>query len=184
MNTHLEPDRESPVAREGGGQCLRQQVRRSGIDWAKASYAYSVIGENRWNHIEVGAEASFESLPDEAKARGERFVSLLARWYPGATWIHFTTPQPAGYCLRLLGDGRWDLTTARKALAHGTSVAPGTGWHRLTLRCYGDRIEAMLDGKTVATLADSTYQRGLVGIASRFHPARFDALAISSPRAQ
>ena len=169
------------VAREGGGQCLRQQVHRSGIDWAKASSACSVIGDDRWSDIEVSAEARFESLPEHAKARGERFIGLLARWYPGATWIHFTTPQPAGYCFRLFGDRRWELTTARQLLAHGTAPAPGTGWHQLGLRCVGDRIVALLDGKTVAEVRDSTYQRGLVGFVSRFHPAQFDNLHLAAP---
>ena len=169
------------VAREAGGQCVRQQVHRPGIDWAKAGCAYSVIGDDRWNDIEVSAEANFEQLPDDAKARGERFVGVLARWYPGATWIHFSTPHPAGYCFRLFGDGRWELTTARKILAEGSTTPPGFHWHQIALRCSGDRIEARLDGKVIAALADSTYQRGLAGITSGFHPARFDNLILTLP---
>jgi galactosylceramidase len=169
------------VSRDGGGQCLRQQVHRPGIDWAKAGYAYAIIGDDRWNDLEVSVEANLESLPEDSQARGERFVGVLARWYPGSTWIHFTTPQPAGYCFRLFGDGRWELTTARKTLTQGTTGAPGTGWHTLRLRCVGDRIVASLDGEPLAAVQDSTYSRGLVGIASRFHPARFDKLQIASP---
>jgi hypothetical protein len=104
--------------------------------------------------------------------------------HPDLAWIHFTTPQPAGYCFRLFADGRWELTTARKVLANGTTTAPGAGWHKLALRCVGDRIEAMLDDRIVATLVDSTYPRGLVGITSRFHPSRFDNLAIALPPSQ
>ena len=76
------------------------------------------------------------------------------------------------------------MTTARKVLAHGTAPAPGTGWHQLGLRCVGDRIVASLDGKPVAEVRDSTYQRGLVGFVSRFHPAQFDNLQIASPSNQ
>jgi galactosylceramidase len=172
------------VARSGGGQCLRQQVHRPGIDWAHAGYAYSVIGDDRWNDLEVSVEAGFEALPEDPAARGERFVGVLARWYPGATWIHFTTPQPAGYCFRIFGDGRWELTTARKVLARGTTTAPGGSWHHLALRCAGDRIEARLDDRALASVKDATYQRGLAGIASRFHPARFDNLTLKHPRAE
>jgi galactosylceramidase len=168
-------------AAQAGGQCLRQQVHRPGIDWAKASYAYSVIGDDRWNDIEASAEASLETLPVDAQARGERFIGVLARWHPGSTWIHFTTPHPAGYCFRLFGNGRWELTTARKVLAQGTTAAPGTAWHRLSLRCRGDRIVAALDGTLIADVRDTTYSRGLVGLVSRFHPARFDHLQIASP---
>jgi galactosylceramidase len=152
------------VARADSGKCLRQQVHRPGIDWAKASYAYSVIGDDRWNDIEVSADASFESLPEDAKASGERFIGVLARWYPGATWIHFTTPYPAGYQFRIFDDDRWELTTAHKVIAQGQAAAPGSGWHKPALRCFGDQITATLDGKALAKVRDSTYQRGLVGI--------------------
>lgn len=172
------------VARLDSGQCLRQQVHRPGIDWARAGYAYSVVGDDRWNDVEVSVAASFEALPNDPKAQGERFVGVLARWYPGATWIHFGTPQPAGYCFRLFGDGRWELTTARKVLAQGTTAAPGADWHRLALRCVGDRIVAGLDSDLLAEVRDPTYPRGLVGIASRFHPARFDDLTITDPFAR
>ncbi len=170
------------VARPGGGQCLRQQVQRPGIDWANGSFACSVIGDDRWNDIEVRADASFESLPDDPAARARQAIGLVARWNPGATWIQFSSPHPAGYSFRVFGDGRWELTTARKILARGDGEPPGTSWHKLALRCVGDRIQAMLDGRTLADLRDSTCQRGLVGISSRFHPALFDNLEINPPQ--
>jgi len=172
------------VAREDGGKCLRQQVHRQGINWANVNYAFSVIGDDRWNDIEMSVEASFESLPEDAKALSERFVGVLARWYPGGTWIHFSTPHPAGYYLCLFGDGRWELTTARIVLAEGKASPPGTAWHKLDLRCIGDQITASLDGKVLTEVRNATYQRGLVGISSGLHPARFDKLAIASPRAE
>ena len=166
------------VPRNDGGHCLRQQVHRSGIDWAKASYAYSVIGNDLWNDIEVEAQANFEQVAASSKDRSERFLGVLARWNPGSTWIHFTTPNPAGYCFRVYGDGKWELTTARKVIAHGTATTPGNEWRTLTLRCIGNQISAMIDGRTVTEVNDSTYQRGLAGIATRFHPARFDNFAV------
>jgi galactosylceramidase len=169
------------VEADGGGQCLRQQVHRPGIDWAGGSYAYSVLGDDRWNDLEVTVDAAFETLPDDPKARSERQLGVLARWNPGGTWLHFKTPHPAGYHFRLDGDGRWELTTAHKIIASGKAADPGTGWHRLKLRCTADRITAFLDGKELAAVTDSTYQRGLAGVASRFHPARFDNLALDSP---
>ena len=36
----------------------------------------------------------------------------------------------------------------------------------------------------MADLRDSTCQRGLVGITSRFHPARFDKLVVIQPKAE
>jgi hypothetical protein len=168
------------VTRNEGGQCLRQQVHRPGIDWARASYAYSVIGDDNWNDIEVRAEACFETPSGSAPA-GKQSVGLLCRWNPGSTWAHFTTPNPAGYNFRLYDDGRWELTTARKVLAVGNTSLPDLGWHQLMLKCAGDRITASLNAVTLVELQDSTYHRGLVGITSRFHPALFDNLIVTIP---
>jgi galactosylceramidase len=167
------------VNRPDGGRCLGQQVYRPGIDWAKASYAYTVIGDDQWNDIVISARASLVELPEGAA--GDRYMGLLARWNPGGTWIHFTTPHPAGYNFRVFGDGRWELTTARRVVAEGRTNPPGTGWHRLSLSCLGNELRAELDGRELVRLKDSTYQRGLVGLTSRFHPARFDDLEIRRP---
>jgi len=170
------------VARVDGGKGLRQQVHRSGIDWAGATYAYAVIGDERWTDADVSVDASFESLPEDALGRREQFVGVLARWHPGATWLHFRTPQPAGYQLRLFGDGHWQLTTAHNVIAQG-NIPPHAAmkWHVLQLRCAGDQITASLDGKVLAGVHDTTYQRGMVGITSRFHPALFDNFLIKIP---
>ena len=53
----------------------------------------------------------------------------------------------------------------------------------VVMEVFDDRIVASLDGRTIAQVRDSTYQRGLVGLVSRFHPARFDTLTIDVPRA-
>ncbi|MEX1116616.1 MAG: hypothetical protein WEB53_15330 [Akkermansiaceae bacterium] len=169
------------AARESGGQLLRQQVHQPGIDWAGGSYAYSVLGDERWNDFEVTVDAAFESLPDDLKLCSERHIGVLARWNPGGTWIHFTTPHPAGYHLSLFGDGRWKLSTAHKSIAQGTIGKPVSGWHQLNLRCMGDHITASIDGKIIAQIQDSTYQRGLAGITSGFHPAVFDNLELKIP---
>jgi hypothetical protein len=63
-------------------------------------------------------------------------------------------------------------------------AAPGTAWHRLSLRCRGDRIVAALDGTPIAEVRDTTYPHGLVGLVSRFHPAQFDNLQIAPPSTQ
>ena len=169
------------VSRGTDGQCLRQQVHRPGIDWAGATYAYSVLGEERWNDLKVSVDTCFEALPEDIAARGERFMGVLARWHPGATWIHFKTPYPAGYQFRLFGDGRWELTTARRIVAEGkTDVPDAATWRSLELHCVGNQITASLDGKVMAQVCDSTYQRGLAGISSRFHPARYDNLQLSN----
>ncbi len=167
--------------RADGGKCLRQQLCRPGIDWAGGTYAYSILGDDHWNDIEASMDASFGSSLNETNATGEKFIGLLARWNPGATWIHFTTPYPAGYNLRLFNDGRWQLTTARKIISAGKIPPPGMIWQKLHLRCSGNRITASINGRVLAELIDSTYQCGLVGIDSGFHPAFFDDFIVKIP---
>lgn len=165
-----------------GGRFLRQQVHRPGIDWAGGTCAFSVIGDDRWHDIEVAIDARFEAPPaDDPDPHGTRHIGVLARWNPGATWIHFTTPYPAGYHLRLADDGAWQLSTARVVIASGRTSPPGTGWQRLGLRCSGDRITALLNGDILVEINDPRHPRGLVGISSGFHPALFDNLKISQP---
>ncbi len=165
-----------------GGRFLRQQVHRPGIDWAGGTCAFSVIGDDRWNDIEVAVDARFEAASGDDPAPGaNRHIGVLARWHPGATWIHFKTPYPAGYNLRLAEDGAWQLSAARTVIASGRTTPPGEAWQRLGLRCVGDRITALLNGEILVEIHDPRHPRGLVGISSGFHPAQFDNLDIRQP---
>ena len=170
------------VARAGGGQCLRQQLQRPGIDWSGGSYAYTVIGDDHWSDIEVSAEASLETLPAAATVRSGRFLGVVARWNPGATWTQFRLLNPAGYQFKLYADGHWQLTTARQILGDGKMNAlNASGWQTLTLRCVADQIEALVNGRSVVQVRDATYQNGLVGISSGFHTALFDHFLVRQP---
>jgi galactosylceramidase len=169
--------------RHDGGHCLRQQVNEPGIEWWSkgAAYAYSVLGDDHWNDISMSVDAAFETVPTDSNLGAEAAIGVLARWNPGATWIHLLTPNPAGYCLRLFADGRWELTTAHSVVATGRVKPPGKSWQRLALSCTGARIRGYLNGQEVADLTDHTYLRGLVGVYSGFHPALFDNLLIKAP---
>lgn len=169
------------VNRRDGGHCLRQQVSQSGIDWSKGTYAYSVIGDDRWTDISINADAAFDYMTDGNGKSTDRSIGILARWNPGATWLHFYTPNPAGYCLRLYESGRWQVTTAHAVIAEGKLESPGASWKHLSLKCQGARIQAYLNGHLLADLTDNTYQRGLVGIYSGFHPSLFEDISIESP---
>lgn len=169
------------VDRVGGRHCLRQQVDQPGIDWSKGAYAYSVLGDDHWTDISISAGVAFEETPDIIGKRSDRSVGIIARWNPGATWLHFYTPNPAGYCLRLYESGRWLMTTARTVIAEGKVGSPGASWQRLSLKCQGARIQAYLNGHPLADVTDATYQKGLVGIYSGYHPSLFEDIAVESP---
>jgi len=169
------------VDRHDGGRCLRQQVSERGIDWSKGTYAFSVLGDDHWTDISISASASFEEAINGVDKSSDRSIGILARWNPGATWLHFYTPNPAGYCLRLHQSGRWQVTTAHSVIAEGEVEAPGGSWQRLSLKCHSDRIQAFLNGRLLADIVDNTYQRGLVGIYSGFHPSLFGEIVVESP---
>ena len=166
------------VKRNEGGQCLRQQIHRHGIDWNSTDYAYSLIGDMNWNDCEVLSDVAFEMAQDNKAAQADRRVAVVARCFPGATWASFGMPYPAGYSLWLHEDGSWKVTTANKVLAGGTVAAPGAGWHQLRISCTGNSITAAIDGDVVARITDGTYRRGLAGIGSGFHAALFDNLIV------
>ncbi len=164
--------------RPDGGFCLRQQIHRRGIECLATPYTATVLGDERWANATVSVDAAFEAEP----ASGDRHVSVIARFAPGPTFTAFGEPNPRGYSLGLYSDGRWELTTAKAALASGRVETPGTSWHRLSLRCLGEQIEGSLDGRVLAGVRDGTYARGLSGIGSGFHPARFDDLVVEGTR--
>ena len=164
-----------------GGHSLRQQVSEPGIDWSKGTYAYSVLGDDHWTDISISVNAAFEATTDGAGKPSDRSIGILARWNPGATWLHFYTPNPAGYCLRLYESGRWQVATARSILAEGKVESPRTSRQHLSLRCQGARLQAGLNGHLLAEITDYTYQRGLVGIYSGFHASLFDDIVVESP---
>jgi hypothetical protein len=92
--------------------------------------------------------------------------------------VAFGHEQPIGYALILYADGQWKLSTLRRTLASGTVTPPGTGPHNLMLRCQGQRITALLDGRVLAEIDDATYRNGLAGIGSSFHPVAFDNFSV------
>jgi hypothetical protein len=57
-------------------------------------------------------------------------------------------------------------------LAQGSVSTIGTNqWHQMALRFNGDTITAIIDGVPAATITDSTYNQGQVGLALDGSPA-------------
>jgi galactosylceramidase len=168
------------VAREDGGQCLRQQIHQPGIDWAAMRYASTVLGDPAWGDVAISVEAALETQPGPAAdANALPYLAVVARFHPGATFDHFKAPHPPGYTLRLYADGRWALLTGSSSLVAGRVADPATGWHKLALHCTGAHIVGVIDDQTVADVTDRTYTRGLAGVGCGLHPARFDNLVVS-----
>ena len=90
----------------------------------------------------------------------------------------------SGYHFQLATDGTWQLYTVDSlakatVLASGTASAPTGSWHRLGLSFVGERVDASLDGKTVASVTDRSHRTGQIGLAtSGWQVAQFDNVTV------
>jgi galactosylceramidase len=166
----------------GGGNILRQQIEKRGIDWSEATYAYSIIGDINWNDTEVSCDVAFESVPSEPELQQKLFMQVSARCYNGSTWDAFGKPFPVGYTFRWYANGNWEIGTPLRILAKGKIQNPGKDWHNLKIICVADKISAFVDGKLIQEITDATYQRGLAGIGCSFDRVGFDNLKIKDIR--
>ncbi len=162
----------------GGGNILRQQIEKRGIDWSESKFAYSVIGDLNWNDIEVSCDIAFENVTAEPELQQKLFMQISARCYNGSTWDAFGKLFPVGYTFRWYANGNWEIGTPNRILAKGKIQNPGTAWHNLKISCKGDKISAFFDNKKVQEITDATYQRGLAGIGCSFDRVGFDNLKV------
>jgi len=165
--------------KSGGGNILRQQIEKRGIDWSEATYAYSIIGDVNWNDTEVSCDMAFPEIPADSAIASAMFVQVSARCYNGSTWDAFGKPFPVGYTFRWHANGNWEIGTPNRVLAKGKIQNPGNTWHNLKINCAADKISAFVDGKLIQEITDATYQHGLAGIGCSFDRVGFDNLKIS-----
>ena len=156
---------------QGGraGMCLRNVVNVQPVRWNNTdNRPLTVVGDpNSWHNYQVGVDALLEQNGS---------VDLGGRVINGVS----------GYHLVVHSDGAWALnkvnsTGTSSTLASGTTSF-GTGtWHRLTLTMRTLSITAAIDGKTLATVGDSTYDTGQVSLgASAWQNAEYDNLVVTA----
>jgi hypothetical protein len=161
------------VPRAGGkGRALAQMIPQKGIEWHyhRDSEPETFLGATEWRDYEVSVEAMIESTG---------FVSLFGRV---AAIPQLPTP-PAGYRLKVNGDGAWQLSYTKvkesaKVIAEGRAQLTPGSWHKLALRFTGKNIAVILDGAPAGAAEDTTFAAGMAGIGSGWHPAQFDNLEI------
>lgn len=103
-------------------------------------------------------------------------------WQPANYKPQNATP---GLCLALAPSGAWELADtalggSATVLAAGALPAPAAGaWHSLALAFADDAVEARIDGAVVAAAQGLRGSAGVAGLATRWHTAHFDALALA-----
>jgi hypothetical protein len=151
------------------GRCLRSVVDHQPIQWnGVANYPLTVVGDPKtWRDYRVQVDAMLEQPGG---------VELAGRSRNGT----------GGYRLQVKDTGTWRLWRGGDGATLATGqVSFGVGqWHTLALDLDGDRIQALLDGESLATVHDSRYSVGQVDLAgSPWSPFQVDNLVVT-PRQQ
>jgi hypothetical protein len=157
------------------GRCVRQMTPRAPITWDALSDPYALLGDVGWSNYSVSSDVLLEQAG---------YVEIIGR---AGTQHAFGPAGLNAYYLRVSNTGAWsvfrnDVNNTNTVLRSGTVAAPGTNtWHKLTLTFSGTTITAGIDAATVATITDTTWSVGQIGIGtSQGETAQFDNLSIVS----
>jgi hypothetical protein len=163
-----------PCAGGRSGQCVQQMAPVKPIEWQDDSDAYSLLGDPTWSNYTVSSDVNLQQAGT---------VELLGR----ANTQNRPQSHQAAYQLRLSNSGAWSIAKNTSAgnlstLASGTHASIGLNtWHTLSLGFSGDQITAKLDGATLGTADDNSYQTGQVGIGVvGYQTDQFDNLSVTA----
>jgi Ricin-type beta-trefoil lectin domain-like/Galactocerebrosidase, C-terminal lectin domain len=132
------------------------------------------MGDLSWSNYTVSSDVLLQEAGSAAEILGR--VETQNRNNNGLDAYHLRLSDTGAWSL-LKTDANWNWTT----LASGTVAAPGTGtWHRLSLGFQGSTITAAIDGTTVATVTDTSYQGGQVGLGTAgYYPVEYSNFSIT-----
>jgi hypothetical protein len=157
------------------GRCVRQMSPRAPITWDDLSDPYALLGDVGWSNYKVSSDVLLESAG---------YAEVIGR----ATWQHAFGPAGLdAYYLRVSNTGAWSVIrntvdNPMTVVRSGTTTALGTGtWHNVALTFSGSTLTAQLDGATLATLTDTSWSVGQVGLGtSQGETAQFDNLNVTA----
>jgi Glycosyl hydrolase family 59/Ricin-type beta-trefoil lectin domain/Concanavalin A-like lectin/glucanases superfamily len=156
-----------------GGRCVRQMAPQKPIMWDSVKIPHALLGDVGWSNYKVSTDVMFE---------GGGVAQLIGR---AGTQAYMGDAGLDGYYLQVGDDGQWwlirnDTSDPMSTLTSGRVAALGTNsWHNLALTFSGSTITAQIDGATVATVTNSAWSRGQVGLGTTDGvTAQFDNLSI------
>ena len=164
---------------QGGrsGECLRQTAVGTPVCWDDCdshNQPYTLMGDLSWSNYTVSSDVLFEQSNTTADLLGR--VGQQAQNNNGLDAYHLQLSDSGTWTL-LKTDDSWNSTT----LASGTVAAPGTGtWHNLSLGFQGSTITAKIDGTAVATVTDTSYTGGQVGLGTTgYYPVEYSNFSVT-----
>jgi len=168
------------TAAAGGGRSgtvCRQVITTAPIAWHSGSpiAPLTVIGDPKWTNYQVSVDVLLEQAG---------YVELIGNL---TAQVRLAGAEE-GYHLKVANTGAWTLyredapTTSTRTdttLASGTVTIGLNSWHTLSLLMNNGNIQALIDGKTVANVNDSTYTGGQAGLlVSKWINAQFDNVSV------
>jgi len=157
------------------GKCLRQVIDQPPIPWVRiVPDPFTLLGSSDWSDYEVRTDVLIE----------KRGRATLAGRIDSANWFRDRqTHEASAYILDIQNDGAWELKsvlfkTPARTLASGKAPFQLNTWHHLALAFKGTAIRASIDGALVASVTDTTHQKGMAGIGTGWNTAQFDNFSI------
>jgi hypothetical protein len=161
--------RECAGGREG--KCLQQVINESPLVWTYGTTAdllgtASIIGDKNWSNYAVAADVLLKE-PGYASVMGR--ISRVT-----------LDGQISGYQLRLYDSGKWELrsNTGNGVVTSGATPCLLNTWHHLELSFDDSRIVAVIDGKKVGDVQDSTHTRGMAALGNAYNIGQYDNFEI------
>jgi Glycosyl hydrolase family 59 len=142
----------------------------------RSRFPYAVVGWRNWANYTVSVSVRFTGAGQSG--------GLIARFrHAKANGI---AQQFHGYQFIVSESGAWRLTrnaigAAPATLESGQAGALGTAvFHNLSLAAHGSQLVARLDGTTVATVSDPTYNGGDAGVSTGgWYQVQFRGLTVT-----
>ena len=155
------------VRKNDGKNVLRQVIPQKPIEWQSMPWPHTIAGGTDWRDYRVTCTAL---IPEGATAR------LMARVGSGHEYGGMGLADH--YQLALASGGNWSiLGQGGNVLSSGT--APGSGPRTLSLECRGTAISAFIDGKSVGSVSNAFFEKGMVGLGcGKYESVEFARVAV------
>ena len=160
--------------RQREGKCLTQVITVVPTPWSPLPDPFTLAGDSEWKNYKVSTDVQ---IPNAGTA------SVFGRIDSANVFADNKAQYPAGYGLILKSDGKWQLiSTAFKrtelVLASGALADNSDTWHHLEIKFQNASIEASIDGKSVAGIADSSHTHGMFSVGSNWTETQFADLKV------
>lgn len=158
----------------GSGHCLEQVITQKPISWGGQPDPWTLAGNEQWTNYRLRSNVHF---------LGQGEVMLLGRIDSADVFAGKKAELPSGYVFKIDAAGNWALLCSEYkkptvSLDQGTLHVDTGKWHTMVLAFQGNRISASLDGKSLASVTDSTHTHGMIGVGTGWNLAQFNHLSV------